>query len=193
MSTFVYHYTDTARLPWILRDRELRPGRNQYGGFPDPDFLWATTMPIPDATASPAGQKATQALREGRTRLVRFTLRADDFCSWPAIVADYPAWTPGEVRRLEKAAHGKSNPKHWRCRAEALPRAAWVAVETRGWVDREWRPLDPDAELVNLGVETGDDCLGVWIGDLAYFSGLIPQANGSVGYTAFAGRQGEAA
>lgn len=184
MSALVYHYSDTARLPWILQDRELRPGRNSLGGFPDPDFLWATTMPIPDATASAGGTAALAALKDGRTRTVRFTLRASDFQGWPEITTSLPAWTPSEVRRLEKAARTTS-PRHWRCRVDALPCKAWVAVETRGFRDREWSPVDPDVELIDLG----DGALGLWIGELAYFSGQIPQPNGNMGYTVFTGRR----
>ncbi|MCJ2069167.1 hypothetical protein MKK75_10185 [Methylobacterium sp. J-030] len=181
----IYHYTDTARLPWILQDGVLRPGRNTLGGFPDPDFLWATTMPIPDATASSGGQGALAALKDGRTRTVRLTLNASDFQGWPDVTAGYPAWTPSEVKRLEKIAYGGSNPKHWRCRAKALPREAWLAVETRGFRDREWTAIDPHTELLDLG----DGALGLWIGELAYFSGQIPQPNGNMGYTVFVGRR----
>jgi hypothetical protein len=42
MTTRLYHYSDTARLPWILDTGDLRVGRNKIGNFPDPDFLWAT-------------------------------------------------------------------------------------------------------------------------------------------------------
>jgi len=42
MTDFVSHLTDNARLPWILRSAELRPGANRIGGYPDPDFVWAT-------------------------------------------------------------------------------------------------------------------------------------------------------
>ena len=33
----VYHFTDSAHLPWILSDGELRPGANKIGGYP---ALW---------------------------------------------------------------------------------------------------------------------------------------------------------
>ena len=42
VSDRIYHFTDSARLPWIWAVGELRPGRNQIGGMPF-DFLWATT------------------------------------------------------------------------------------------------------------------------------------------------------
>jgi hypothetical protein len=38
----LYRFTRTARLPWIVGAKELRPNRNQIGGFPSPDFFRAT-------------------------------------------------------------------------------------------------------------------------------------------------------
>jgi hypothetical protein len=70
----VYHYTSIARLPWILESGELRPGRNKIGGFPDPDFLWATTSDKGSRTASLEG------LRDAA--VIRFTLDAADFEEW---------------------------------------------------------------------------------------------------------------
>jgi hypothetical protein len=66
----VFHFTDTARLPWILATGELRPGRNAIWDFPSADFLWATTDARGDRTAS----VDRKALRKGFTREVRFTL-----------------------------------------------------------------------------------------------------------------------
>lgn len=184
MSGLVYHYTDTARLPWILRDGELRAGRNLIGGFPNPDFLWASTLPIPDGTASSAGKASLAELRNGNTQTVRFTLRDKDFQAWPEIITDFPAWTPSEVRRLERAARSGSNPRNWRCRAGSLPRTAWLAVEARGWSDVVWAPIDIHQELIDLGVPDGE-CLGVWIGRMAYCSGKTAQPNGANSYSVF--------
>jgi hypothetical protein len=39
----VRHFTDSAHLPWILSDGELRPGANKIGSYPAPEFVWATT------------------------------------------------------------------------------------------------------------------------------------------------------
>jgi hypothetical protein len=50
--TKLYHFTNTARLLWIVGAKELRPNCNQIGGFPSPDFLWATTRSQGDRTAS---------------------------------------------------------------------------------------------------------------------------------------------
>jgi hypothetical protein len=85
------HFTDTAHLPWILRDGELRPGRNKIGKVPI-EFIWATASPIGDRTCAAMcrpvetsdprygwGRNTISALREGLSRLVRFTLPETDF------------------------------------------------------------------------------------------------------------------
>jgi hypothetical protein len=72
----LYHHTDTAHLPWILTTNELRPGRSSIGGFPNPDFLWATTDAQGDRT-SMAGH-SRELYRRGVICAVRFTLAADE-------------------------------------------------------------------------------------------------------------------
>jgi hypothetical protein len=63
----------------------VRPGRNQLGNYPDPDFLWATTNPRGDRTAT-----AFSAYRRGDLALVRLTLPEENFERWPEITARYP-------------------------------------------------------------------------------------------------------
>lgn len=170
----VYHFTDTGRLPWILHRGSLNPGRNRIGGFPDPDFLWATTSPLGDRTAS----GAARGYREGLVRLVRFTLEAVDFTPWPAAVRDYPDWTPEHVARLEAFARGKSRPEDWRCRVEPLPRSRWVAIHTRSYSAPAWVPLSIDAPAEWFADET----LSVEVAGAVYISREIAGPNGSQGY-----------
>jgi hypothetical protein len=69
----VYHHTDTVHLPWILHAHALNPGRGMTGGFPEPDFLWATT----DARGDPSSTSAIhsrKAIRIGYALAVRLTL-----------------------------------------------------------------------------------------------------------------------
>jgi hypothetical protein len=67
MST-LYHFTDTARLPWILLTRQLEPGRNQVGGYPV-DFLWATTNARGDATSTVTmNQQNTSVAKRSRAK-----------------------------------------------------------------------------------------------------------------------------
>lgn len=170
----VYHYTDTARLPFILMDGELKPGRNRIGGYPDPDFLWATTSPVGDRTAS----ASIQACRAGRVCLVRFILRVGDFEPWCSIVARFPAWTPDQVLRLERAANRMSRPRNWRCRAEPLAAERWVGIETRSYTDKVWRPLPAPWGVMPFDQSS----LGVQIGKKVYVSTQRVGPFGSASY-----------
>ena len=145
----LYHFTDTIRLPWIMRSGELRPGANRIGGFPDPDFVWATTNESGDRSASGgAGKIGSQAYRAGASRLVRLKLRAEDFIQWGKIGQRYPAWTPDQIARLEAAAKGKSSSDAWWCRADPLPRSKWVQIDTRSYAAPTWKPLDLSTEVI---------------------------------------------
>jgi len=117
MTDFVSHLTDNARLPWILRSAELRPGANRIGGYPDPDFVWATI----NKRGSRKAAGSSPSYRRGYSQLVRFTLHATDFEPWRRIVQRYPAWTPDLIARLEQS--GGEPPALWYCRADPLPRA----------------------------------------------------------------------
>lgn len=174
MSAPVYHFTDTARLPHILFSGELQAGRNRIGGFPDPDFLWATTSSHGDRTAS----ASMPALRDGRVRLVRFTLDAQDFEPWDTIVSRIPAWTAIHITRLERAAIGKSRPQDWRCRLDPLPADRWVCIETRSYTDKVWRPLPTPWAVMPFDEKS----YGVQIGAKIYVSASVPGPHGSAGY-----------
>ena len=134
----LYHFTNTARLPWIVGAKELRPDCNQIGGFPSPDFLWATTRSQGDRTAS-----GMQGYRERLTALVRLTLFAEDFEPWPAITARFPQWTIEHVRRLEAAARarGQANFDCWRARAEPLPLSRIISAEAKTYTS-SWQEIE---------------------------------------------------
>jgi hypothetical protein len=145
----VYHFTDTARLPWILDAGELRAGANVVGNFPDPDFIWVTTCEAGDDTA--AGNRRTVGFRSGARYFVRFTLRDEDFEPWPDITRNYPAWTASEVVRLEgRAAHPERNPALWRARVAPLPRTAWQAIHVRSYQQPQWKPIPLDTPALTL-------------------------------------------
>jgi hypothetical protein len=133
----VFHFTDTARLPWILATGELRPGRNAIWDFPSADFLWATTDARGDRTAS----VDRKALRKGFTREVRFTLEAADFEPWSGIRRRFPQWTPEQIDRLERFARSRRvSPDRWRCRPDPLSSDRWGLVETKTYMGG-WKPL----------------------------------------------------
>ena len=142
---YVHHFTDTARLPWILKSRQLQPGRNKIGGYPDPDFLWASIDPKDDRTASAHRGKHYKA---GAVRHVRFTLRRSDFLLWFQIPELFPQWAP-HVARLESTARGH-NPAEWFCREGPLPLSDCVAIHTRSYTRNKWVPLLPEEARVTV-------------------------------------------
>lgn len=176
----IYHFTDTARLPWIFTSGELKPGRNKIGGFPDPDFIWATTSAAGDRTASSMkGDAAVSAYRRGATRLVRFTLRVEDFHQWRAIARLYPAWTENCITRLERSAGSESDPATWWCRAEPLSRPRWLGVDTRSFVSPDWKPLSPDTEIFEGPIKGS---LGIIVSGKPFMSAQREFPNGATGY-----------
>lgn len=130
----IFHHTDSARLPWILRDQMLKPGSNRVGNYPD-DFLWATPDPMGDPTASSAVAK--NKYRDGDIAAVRFTLSATDFRPWNEMKASHPRWQAHHIAILESAAMKMgASPQliaQWQCRLEPLPASRWLAVEFRTW------------------------------------------------------------
>jgi hypothetical protein len=72
MNNHVYHFTDTARLPWIIETGELQLGSNRIGDFPA-DLLWATTNSESDLTSSVAALLARKTYQQHVTQLVRIT------------------------------------------------------------------------------------------------------------------------
>ena len=171
----VYHFTDTARLPWILMSGELRPGSNRIGGMPSRDFLWATIDLRGDRSAS----LSLEMYREGRTRMVRFTLQADDFEPWRQLIDRHPAWTSDCIERLVRTA--RSSPNTWHIRAEPLPSRSWISVETRSYADNRWLPFEGP-----LGgrviVNCGDGFMGVRIAGTVFASRQQQFSDGSTGY-----------
>jgi hypothetical protein len=169
----VYHFTDTARLPWILTDGALRAGKNKIGGFPDPEFVWTTTDATGDSLAS-GGHGV--GYRGGRVRLVRFTLHADDFEPWHEITKRFLAWTPDQVMRLERRKNS-SNPQHWRCRVEPLASDRWIASDTRSYRDNTWRPLTDRTVIAD------DEYCGIVIARTLYLSQRLTGPNGQAAYS----------
>ncbi|WP_028168711.1 hypothetical protein [Bradyrhizobium elkanii] len=172
----LYHFTCTARLPWIVATKELRPDRNQIGGFPSPDFLWATTRSQGDRTAA-----GMQGYRRGVTALVRLTLFAEDFEPWPAITARFPQWTIEHVRQLEAAARGRgeTNFECWRARAEPLPLSRIIGAKAKTYTGR-WR----DLELAFVQHPGNRDLRGIILNDEVYCSLQHVRDGYPIGYVA---------
>jgi hypothetical protein len=157
----VYHFTDTARLPWILQSGELRPGLTRPEGWPA-DFLWATKRSELDGTSS--AWTAVQSFdARAAIRAVRITLPAGAFLQWSQ-VRRFPEWERRHIDTLERHAKGKSRPADWMIRAEPLAVSEWLLVETRGAQDNQWSRLDVRGALLELG----GDALGVNVGGYVY-------------------------
>jgi len=120
MTDVVYHFTDSARLPWTITSGELRPSRTQLGGFPEPNFLWATTYPFGDRTS-------TAIRRAHLAPMVRLTLLAEDFVHWRDVPQRFPQWTVEHQRRLERI--GQEDFSRWRVRTLPLPVTSIVKAE----------------------------------------------------------------
>jgi hypothetical protein len=135
----VYHFTDVYRLSWIIAAKQLEGGRNQIGGYPDPDFIWATTCEQGDRTAS-----GMENYRKGETPLVRFTLSGEDFEPWSLVTERHPQWKAEHVHTLEAVARRKYKEtgfSQWRIRAEPLPISRVIAVEAKTYRTR-WQPVE---------------------------------------------------
>jgi hypothetical protein len=166
--TLVYHFTDTARLPWILASGELRPGKTLIGD----DFLWATTNEKGDRTAS-IKVGADADFRSGLVRAVRFTLDGSDFENWP--VAN--GWPPEYVDGLEEEAKRmKVNPNTWRVRRTALSDRIY-AIDTKAWNDNKWRSLE-SCKVYTMP----NGFYGVEIGGKMYASKQRLMPGGLIGY-----------
>lgn len=170
----LYHFTDTARLPWIIRSGELRPGRNKAGGFPDPDFLWASSLAIGDRSASAT---TGEAYRDGTVWHVRFTLREEDFFPWSEAPDRFPVWTPEHVTRLEvSGGRMKAHPDTWWCRSDPLPLSRILSIHVRSYQNNRWK-------LIPLpGSFTRGESAGVVIGDRVFASREFQDPRGVTGY-----------
>jgi hypothetical protein len=172
--THVYHFTDTAHLPWILRDGVLRAAENNPGPS---DFLWATTDQRGDQTAT---VHFGNVYREGIAGLVRFTLHARDFEDWRELAARTPGWTAQFTECLEQAARDAgSNSANWRARVKPLLRTDWVEIASRSYRDKVWRPLPLDTAPRTLA----NDALAVTIGKHVFASWRHADTTGRLVYT----------
>jgi hypothetical protein len=165
----IFHHTDSARLPWIINAGTLMPATDTaFGIYPDPDFLWATTDPRGDPTATASQGRARQGYRDGDLAMVRFALDEADFLPWTAIRELYPQWTPEVCALLERTATPRVV-AGWRCRVAALPADRWGRIEFRTWSRPAWRKLEDRA--VSADPLTG--ALWIKLDGARYFSRRI--------------------
>jgi hypothetical protein len=141
----VYHFTDTLRLPWIIHSGQLRPGRNKLGGYTSPEFVWASTDPRDDRSASIT---RGEPYRDGRVRHIRFTLPQDRFIPWREVPMRYPSWTSDQVARLEHSGKAlQTSPDNWWCRAGTLSLEDVISIDWRSYRCNQWKPLPGKGQL----------------------------------------------
>jgi hypothetical protein len=167
--TTVYHFTCTARLPWIIDTNELRPYRNQIGGLPGLDLLWATTSSQIDLAAS-----GLEAYREQVAALVRLTLSAEDFESGPTITARLSQSTIDHVHRLEAdaGARGQADLELWCARLGPLPVSRIICADART-LTGSWKAI----QLPCLQHPSNPALRGIILGEKVYCSHRLQETS----------------
>ena len=124
---YVYHYTSTEALPWILMSGELRPS---WCGGDDNHFIWATADPTVETTAAPLREPFDDddLLRTPRL-LVRLALPGKAFIPWDKIKT-MPPWTAQQAAEWDEAHGGKTD--KWQLRREPLPLASVRRIDVGG-------------------------------------------------------------
>jgi hypothetical protein len=183
-SDYVYHFTDTARLPWILESRELRLDHGAIGKYPT-KFVWGTTLQNGDRPcASLNGDQ--KAYRQGWVRLVRFTFASTEFEPWIRI-KDHPDWTPELFDRMEATGKKKGGiPKYWMVRTEPLSIAESIDIETKSYRRGRWEPLA--RLMIVFKVEDHPEVRGIVIDGMAYLSAQVHDVGGIPGAVGYAVR-----
>jgi hypothetical protein len=176
---YIYHFTDTIRLPWILETDQLRPNQNRIGGYP-PDFLWATTDENGDRTSAVAGKAIRKLWREGHLMLIRLVLDAADFEEWES-VARASHWTGDQIEGLKRSARslGERDTTKWRCRPCALPIAKVLRIEAKSFSSRVWTAINHPTVIASKDVP---DFRALVIGDYAYGAIRKETRNGGANY-----------
>jgi hypothetical protein len=180
----VYHFTDSLRLPWIIRSKQLLPSLNRVSNVPS-TFLWATLNPAGDRSCAAQGtSSAKEAFRRGLTAKVRFTLPGDAFESWSDVSRLYPEWTAEQVARTEALArdrHGESRFINWRIRREPLDLSQVIACEYRTPTSDRWLPVE--GHILQTQIHTGRLGLGaVLLGDWVHRSQRIDLPDSPIAY-----------
>jgi hypothetical protein len=132
----IYHFTDSCRLPFILRDGWLRPGEN-IGPFPA-EVLWATELSSGDPTATYA---YTPHYRMGGIYAVRFTLDRSSFFRWAELHDRVLGWGVKHDEMLLKASRGADTSKWW-CSTSAISLEDVAAIEGRTYANNQWIAVD---------------------------------------------------
>jgi hypothetical protein len=171
------------RLPRILVSGELRPSSYVNPADGARDFLHATSNQNGEKTATTSLQDeyGLYFRRQAYAR-ARFTLDADHFEPWMAVVGRYPEWTPKMIKTLQDRGHKHgSSPYSWYARANPLPLENVVAIHTMTHPDNCWRRLHRSMAEIST-VQDTVDVMSIRVGDRIFFSDQYTEPDGVMAY-----------
>jgi hypothetical protein len=177
---YVYHFTDTNRLPWILERGELLVDRGAIGQTPT-KFVWGTTLQNGDRTCAAFTSEALKKMRDGYSRLVRFTFSSQEFEPWTNM-REHPDWSKEWYDRLDNSGKRLGGiTKQWRVRPTPLPVKNAILIETKSYGGR-WETLIKPWWIVKA--DDNPDLRGIVINGVTYLSVQLHDimAPGDVGY-----------
>lgn len=199
MSRHLYHHTSQMALPRILRDGELRPiimrperTAELNGLFPNagdaPEFVHATSDLHRDGMStidlSIAEERGRKLYEAGELLKVRFTVDAEDFEPWRAVVGREPLWSQEfiEIAAQGAQAHG-SNSSSWYSRREPLPLSKVIAIHVKRF-NKPWVEFDGRGRVFMISDDP--ETMGVQFGGLVHWSKHAVIGNND-GYAPIAG------
>jgi hypothetical protein len=151
MSKVVYHFTTSMPLPWIVSSGGLYPMPGRDVGIGYSKLIWATAKRAGEKTSS--AKFMTQVLKRAwqadMFRIIRFTISAKHFDTWPETVRR-EGWTEREeflLRRDDMWHRFEAGHDLWHCRPTPLSLDDVRNVELRACGDR-WRRLELDPDCV---------------------------------------------
>jgi hypothetical protein len=158
-----FHFSTTARLPWIIESGELQPS----------PVLWATTNPDGDLACAAQSAASFETYQRGLSQMVRFTLPKNCFSKWSDILR-FPDWTAEDVARIEQAVleSGESGFENWRFRLNPLPISTALVVEAMSVTVKRWVPVDVSAQSC-IHLDLGGASRGVVVGKQVYLTGRV--------------------
>jgi hypothetical protein len=178
----VYHFSGSPVLPYVLRDGELRPFVSGAS-----KVVWATTNPHSSAASSAFVDMPKEA-----TRLVRFTLPADEFGPWREVLEGEAGWSKQNIEAMERlglALH--DDPDSWCVRVAALDLFDEIepVIETRDWGSAEWNRIVDGVKIYNLPMDGGVQ--GIELAGRVYLSRKNIELGGKIKFDIWPSRPAE--
>ena len=145
---FLYHFTTSAKLHYIIEAGELRPVHSKY--------LWATTLPDGDRCALGYHHDGAKAYRHGAIARVRFTMPLDGFRPWREVVdADVIPYYERLAREIGQDTRG------WYAKRGPLSLDECYGAHGPGYNTHHWIELGPtdtsEANVAYVNMIGGED------------------------------------